>query len=67
MLKFACKDAGVDCDFVASGETVEEVKETAFAHAGVAHAEILQSMTQEQLADLAKTVEVNITPAQECL
>ena len=60
MLKFACKDAGVDCDFIATGETVEEVKEKAFAHAGVAHAEILKSMTEEQLAELAKTVEANI-------
>ena len=60
MLKFACKDAGVDCDFVATGETVEEVKEKAFAHAGVVHAEILKSMTEEQLAELAKTVEANI-------
>jgi len=48
MLKFACKDIGVDCDFVARGETVEEVKEKAFAHAGVVHAEILKSMTEEQ-------------------
>jgi predicted small metal-binding protein len=60
MLKFACKDAGVDCDFVATGETAEEVKEKAFAHAGVVHAELLQSMTQEQLADLTSTVEENI-------
>lgn len=60
MLKFACKDSGVDCDFVATGETVEEVKEKAFAHAGVVHAEILKSMTEEQLADLNRTLEANI-------
>lgn len=63
MLKFACKDAGMDCDFVATGETVEEVKENAFAHAGVVHAELLKSMTEEQLADLSKTVEANIKTA----
>ena len=63
MLKFACKDTGVDCDFVAAGETVEEIKEKAFAHAGVVHAEILNSMTDEQKADLAKTLEANIKPA----
>lgn len=60
MLKFACKDSGLDCDFVATGETVEEVKEKAFAHAGVVHAEILKSMTEEQLADLNSTLEANI-------
>ena len=45
------------------GETVEEIKEKAFAHAGVVHAEILNSMTDEQKADLAKTLEANIKPA----
>lgn len=63
MLKFACKDAGVDCDFVATGETAEEVKEKAFAHAGVVHAELLKSMTAEQLEELTKTVEAKIQPA----
>lgn len=63
MLKFACKDTGVDCDFVATGETVEEVKEKAFAHAGVVHAELLKSMTKEQLEDLTKAVEANTKPA----
>ena len=62
MLKFACKDAGVDCDFVATGETAEEVKQKAFDHAGVVHAEIMRSMTQEQLEELAKTVDASIQP-----
>lgn len=63
MLRFACKDAGVDCDFVATGETVEAVKENAFAHAGIVHAEILKSMNQEQLAELVGVVEAKIQPA----
>ena len=63
MLKFACKDAGVGCDYIATGETVEAVKEHAFAHAAVVHAEILKSMNQEQLAELTRTVEANIKPA----
>jgi predicted small metal-binding protein len=63
MLKFACKDVGVDCDYIATGETVEAVKENAFAHAGVAHADILRSMSQEQLAELTRTVEAKIRPA----
>jgi predicted small metal-binding protein len=63
MLSFACKDTGVDCDFVATGETAEDVKEKAFAHAGVVHADLMKSMTEEQLADLAKAVDANIKPA----
>lgn len=60
MLKFSCKDAGVDCDFVAKGETVEDVKKAAFAHAEVVHQDLLRSMTPEQLQELAKTVEKKI-------
>lgn len=63
MLKFACKDAGVDCGFIATGESVEEVKKAAFAHAGVVHKDLLQAMTPEQLADLEKVVEQKISQA----
>jgi predicted small metal-binding protein len=63
LLAFACKDAGVDCDYIATGETAEAVKQNAFAHAGVVHAEILKSMSQEQLAALTRTVEAHIKPA----
>ena len=60
MLKFACKDLGMDCDFVATGPTVEDVKEQAFTHAGVAHADMLQAMSEDQKAQLIKAVEANI-------
>lgn len=60
MFTFACKDVGVDCDFVAAGDTTEEVKEKAFAHAGVVHAEVMKSMTEEQLAELSRAVDANI-------
>jgi predicted small metal-binding protein len=63
MFKFACKDVGMDCTFVATGNTVEEVKEAAFAHAGVVHKDVMQSMTPEQLEGLAKTVEEKIQAA----
>lgn len=63
MLKFACKDAGMECTFVATGNSVEEVKQSAFAHAEVVHKDILKSMTPEQLEGLEKTVELNIKPA----
>jgi predicted small metal-binding protein len=63
MLKFACKDVGLDCDFVAMGATAEEVKEKAFAHAGVVHAGMLKTMNKDELAQLTKTVEANIIPA----
>ena len=61
MLKFACNDAGVECGFIATGDTVEDVKKAAFAHAGVVHKDLLQAMTPEQLADLEKVVEQKIS------
>ena len=49
---FACKDAGVDCTFVARGETMDEV----FASA-VNHAKEVHGYTDEQLKD-PETVEM---------
>jgi len=45
MFKYGCRDVGVDCDYVLTGAAFEEVKEKVFAHAGVAHAEMLKGMT----------------------
>ena len=60
MLKFACKDVGVDCTFVTTGETAEEVKQKAFAHAGVVHANLMKNMNEAELAQLSKAVEASI-------
>ncbi len=62
MLKFACKDVGVDCDFVATGTTVEEVKDKAFAHASVVHADLLKGLSEAQMAEMTKAVEASIKP-----
>ncbi len=62
MLKFACKDVGVDCDFVATGATVEEVKDKAFAHASVVHADLLKGLSEAQMAEMTKAVEASIKP-----
>ncbi len=62
MMKFACKDAGLDCNFVATGTTAKEVKEMAMAHASVVHADMMKNMTKEQLEQMTKTVEANIKP-----
>jgi hypothetical protein len=41
-------------------ETVEEIKEKAFAHAGVVHVDLLRSLTEEQMVKLTRTLEANI-------
>lgn len=35
--KLSCRDVGVDCDFEATGETVEEIMQKAAQHARDAH------------------------------
>ncbi len=57
MYKYACRDLGVDCDYVVSGETTEEVKEKVFAHAGVVHAEMLKAMNKDEIAQMTIAVE----------
>ena len=49
-----CKDMGVDCDFKASGETMEEVLAQAGAHAATAHG--MTSMSPEMMAKVAGAV-----------
>jgi predicted small metal-binding protein len=63
MLRFACRDVGVDCDFVATGDTAEDVKNKAFAHAGVVHADLMNGMNDEQKAQMVTAVEASIRPA----
>jgi predicted small metal-binding protein len=62
MLKYACRDLGVDCDFVTTGATAEEVKEKVFAHAGVVHADMMKAMNADELAQLSKAVDGAIKP-----
>ena len=57
MFRYGCRDLGVDCDYVVTGVTFEEVKEQVFAHAGVVHADMLKGMSQEELAQLTTAVE----------
>ena len=42
----ACKDAGIDCPFVARGETEKEVLQE-----GVKHVKAVHGYTDEQLSD----------------
>ena len=62
MLKYACRDLGVDCDFVTTGAAVEEVKQKVFDHAGEVHADMLKGMNQDELAQLTTAVEGVIKP-----
>jgi predicted small metal-binding protein len=60
MYRFACRDVGVNCNFVTTGKTVEEVKSQAFAHAGVVHADLLKDLSKEEMAKMTGAVEASI-------
>lgn len=58
MKTIACKDAGMDCDFIATGTTDEEVMGKAMEHLESVHsdklADMAKTMTPEQINDMAK-------------
>jgi predicted small metal-binding protein len=49
-----CKDVGVDCDFVASGKTVEEVLKKAAEHARKDHG--IKRVTKDYLKSWRKHI-----------
>jgi predicted small metal-binding protein len=52
MSKFQCSDLGLSCDFVATGNTVDEVKQKALTHASQKHPDIIQSQGRSQVEKL---------------
>ena len=63
MEKFACKNLGVDCDFVVTGATKEEVLKKAMEHGGTVHADLMKGMTKEQSAQFAQKLVASIQAA----
>ena len=60
MMKFACKDVGMDCDFVATGATKEDVLQKAMAHGNSVHVAQMKKMTKEQMTQFGKQLEASI-------
>lgn len=56
MMKFECKELGTSCNYVAKGNTLEEVKKIAIQHTQTVHKDFLAKMSTQQRADLDKTV-----------
>jgi predicted small metal-binding protein len=59
-MKFACKDLGIDCNYVATGNTKEEVLKKAMEHGSVVHADLMKNMTKEQSAQFGKQLEASL-------
>jgi len=60
MEKFACKNLGMDCDFVATGATKAEVMKKAMEHGGTVHADMMKGMSKEQMAEFGQKLEASI-------
>jgi predicted small metal-binding protein len=63
METFACKSLGIDCDFSVTGATKEDVMKAAMEHGSTVHADMMTTMTPEQMADFAKNLEAAIHAA----
>ena len=63
MMKFACKDVGMDCNFVATGATKEDVLQKAMAHGNTVHSAQMKNMTKEQMTQFGKQIEASIKVA----
>jgi predicted small metal-binding protein len=61
MKSLSCKDMGaMDCEFVATGDTVEEVKQKMMAHAQEAHADVLANLSPEEMDEKNKMMEAMV-------
>jgi predicted small metal-binding protein len=60
MKKLACRDVGLDCDYVILGDSNDEVTAKAFKHAWEAHAIRADEMT----SDMKTRIEENIVATE---
>jgi len=56
MLKFECKNLGTNCSYIATGNTIEDVKKNAAEHTQKVHKDLLAKMTPQQVDEMYKTV-----------
>ena len=56
--KIGCREmGGMDCNFIATGETAEEAKKNLYAHAGEAHKDVLATMPEEKMKEMDKLMD----------
>jgi len=58
MKSLKCSDLGsMECNFVATGETAEDVKKNMYEHAGQVHPDKLEKMTDEEKQQIDKKMD----------
>lgn len=51
--KLGCKEmGGMDCDFVATGDTAEVTKQNLYAHAGEVHKDVVGTMPEDKMKEM---------------
>jgi predicted small metal-binding protein len=57
LIRYACKDMGLNCPFVVKGETVEEVTQKALEHVREKHADNFNSIhSQAQIDEMQRAL-----------
>lgn len=62
MVKFTCKELGLDCDFVTSGAARVDVMQAAMMHAITVHAEITTRFSMDESVAFLRALEAVVEP-----
>jgi predicted small metal-binding protein len=61
MKRLACRDVGLDCDYIIKGETEEEIMKNAVQHAWEIHAIKPEEMTSEMKVRIKDNIHISST------
>jgi predicted small metal-binding protein len=59
MKRLACRDVGLDCDYIIKGETEEEIMKNAVQHAWEIHAIKPEEMTSEMKVRIKDNIHIS--------
>jgi predicted small metal-binding protein len=62
IFKFICKDLGLNCDYIVTGEHRVDVMRAAMIHTSTVHAEITKNFSIEQSWEYLKALEAAVQP-----
>ena len=60
MFSLSCRDIGHDCDFMATADTEEQVRQLLYVHAARAHPETEQTLTPSQARELDQQIKAQM-------
>jgi predicted small metal-binding protein len=61
MKRLACRDVGLDCDYIIKGETEEEIMKNAVQHAWEIHAIKPEEITSEMKVRIKDNIHISST------